>query len=247
MRGFFDQSAPTHRRRREEQYSFRTQKKIVLDMLGAAQGRVLDVGCGSGAMEPDLLDRGLEVWGIDVSPEMIRHAEEKLAEEPTRSRVHLRVGDVEDLDFPDGFFDAVIGMGVFEYLLTYQEAIREIHRTLKKDAVAILTVPKQNSPYRLAVRMARPLHAWAKRLAGRPGASCPFEENRCVPRRLDRELEAGGLRKEQSAHCNFVFFPLDKVCPGISLALNRTLQRWARCPMVGWLGNQYVVKCRRSG
>jgi SAM-dependent methyltransferase len=48
-----------------------------LETQGLDLGRVLDVGCGTGKAFPPLLDRGWEVYGCDVSLEMLRRAEAK--------------------------------------------------------------------------------------------------------------------------------------------------------------------------
>ena len=43
-------------------------------VLRSANTRVLDVGCGTGAATVALADRGVEAFGIDLSPNMIAHA-----------------------------------------------------------------------------------------------------------------------------------------------------------------------------
>jgi hypothetical protein len=63
-----------------------------------------------------------------------------------------------------------------------------------------------------------------------------------VPRRLDAELEAAGLRKLEGRYCNFIFYPLHELHPGASMALNRWLARLADQPLGALLGAQYVVK-----
>lgn len=210
----FDGLAPQYVRERDAQPSFRAQKRIVLEMLEGVRGRVLDVGCGPAVMEADLLERGFEVAGVDVSAEMIRHGKARIAQHPLQARCHLRTGDVESLPYPHGFFDAVIAMGVLEYLPDYGPAIGEIRRVLRPGGVVVLTVPSRISPYRL-LRSALDL---ARRNAG-------FVPNRCVPFLLDRRLAAAGLLKLDAAGCN--------------LGLHGALEGVRAAP---WLGTQYIVK-----
>ncbi|GAG17717.1 unnamed protein product, partial [marine sediment metagenome] len=65
----FEEGAFEYCREREQQYTFVSQKKIVLEMLDKIEGKILDIGCGPGVMEIELLQRGYEVWGIDISEE----------------------------------------------------------------------------------------------------------------------------------------------------------------------------------
>ncbi|WP_424216758.1 class I SAM-dependent methyltransferase (plasmid) [Streptomyces sp. BI20] len=81
--------------------------------------RVLDVGSGTGRPAAHLLDRaGLEVTGIDVSPEMVRLA---------RARVpaaHFEQVDVREHRAPEGGYDAVCSF--FPLLVMDQPEIRDV-------------------------------------------------------------------------------------------------------------------------
>ena len=71
---------------------------------GSGGGQVADIGCGPGYVTSHLHDAGLDVFGIDLSPEMIAIAR--------RDYPHLRfeVGTMTDLDLPD---DSVAGIVAF--------------------------------------------------------------------------------------------------------------------------------------
>jgi ubiquinone/menaquinone biosynthesis C-methylase UbiE len=180
---------------RERQPTFVAQKQVVLAMLRDAEGRVLDVGCGPAVMEAELLRRGFQVTGIDTSIEMLRHGLNRLAGTAGRDRCRLVPGDAERLEFPDGTFDAVICMGVLEYLPTYNRALAEMRRVLRDDGMAVLSVPNRVSPYHLALAGMRQ----AKRMLGRPAPS--FVPNRCVPWFLERSLQDRGLKVEETRLC----------------------------------------------
>lgn len=70
----------------------------------AAQGRLLEVGIGSGLSLPHY-PPGVEVVGIDLSGQMLRHAGRKAA--TLERAVALVAGDAQRLPFPDRFFDTV--------------------------------------------------------------------------------------------------------------------------------------------
>jgi SAM-dependent methyltransferase len=63
-----------------------------LERRGLRKGWALDVGCGTGRAFEPLLDRGWQVVGCDVSPEMLAEAERKFG-----SRVRLSVMDARNL------------------------------------------------------------------------------------------------------------------------------------------------------
>ncbi|MBM4181350.1 MAG: methyltransferase domain-containing protein [Betaproteobacteria bacterium] len=73
--------------------------------------RILEVGCGTGAMlrvlarRPDF--RG-ECVGIDHSPHFVEAARNYAREERLDGRLHFAVGDAHNLDFPPSSFDLVI-------------------------------------------------------------------------------------------------------------------------------------------
>ena len=89
-----------------------------------APKRVLEVGCGAGAMAQRVRDElGAEVVAIDTSERMI---------ELTRQReVEAYVGDVQELPFGDGEFDCVFAGWVLYHVLDRERAIRECARVLR--------------------------------------------------------------------------------------------------------------------
>lgn len=246
VRSFFDAEAPEYVNGRAQQHSFAVQRDLVLGMLPDRCARVLDAGCGPALMAEPLLERGAEVWGIDAAEKMIRLGEQRLQDHPQRARVHLRVGPLERLEFASEAFDAVIAMGVLEYVPDRVRALAEIRRVLRPGGIFVLTIPSSVCAYHLARGAWTAARRTLRRLARRPrSASEDFATYRCVPRALDRELEAAGLRKLEARFCNFIFFPLHELHPGASLALNRRLSGLQAHPLGAWLGTQYVVQAMR--
>ena len=75
------------------------------DMSGK---RLLDAGCGTGALAVEAARRGAEVVAIDVSPTLVGLARERLPEIAGPGSIDFRVGDM--LDPWLGRFDHVVGM-----------------------------------------------------------------------------------------------------------------------------------------
>ena len=79
------------------------------DLSGA---RVLDAGCGPGAMTVELASRGADVLAADISPQLIDIARKRLPEGHT-NKVTFSVGDM--LDVAHGHFDYVVAMDSLIY------------------------------------------------------------------------------------------------------------------------------------
>ncbi|MCU0832297.1 MAG: magnesium protoporphyrin IX methyltransferase [Rhizobiaceae bacterium] len=70
--------------------------------------RILDAGCGAGALAIALAERGADVTGIDLSPELVGYAREALPKFTNGGAVRLHAGDMLTRIF--GRFDAVVAM-----------------------------------------------------------------------------------------------------------------------------------------
>jgi SAM-dependent methyltransferase len=101
------------------------------DLLGR---RVLDVGCGTGALGLALADRGARVWGVDPSEEMLARARVRGSEGAT---VGFRLGTAEELPFKDGWFERVVYRLVV-HLVRRPRAFREAARVLAPGGRALV-------------------------------------------------------------------------------------------------------------
>jgi len=98
--------------------------------IGAGM-RVLDVGCGSGAVTVELAERvgpGGSVLGLDPSPGRCAEARVRLAPHPN---VEVREGALPHTGLPDAAFDAVFSQYVFEYLGDVPAALAECVRVCR--------------------------------------------------------------------------------------------------------------------
>lgn len=85
-------------------------RRLLLDWLpeDLAGRRILDAGCGTGALAVEAARRGAEVVAIDLSPTLVDLARDRLPAIPGPGRVEFRVGDM--LDPTLGHFDHVVAM-----------------------------------------------------------------------------------------------------------------------------------------
>jgi ubiquinone/menaquinone biosynthesis C-methylase UbiE len=110
-------------------------RNAYLDLLAITGGeRVLDVGCGSGAVTREIArrvgSRGVAV-GLDPSPALLAVARELAKEAGVGDRIEFREGDALRLPLPDGSFDAVVCVTVLSHVPRGEAAIPEFIRVLR--------------------------------------------------------------------------------------------------------------------
>ena len=93
----------------------------------------LDIGSGTGISSFELsekINNKGTIIGVDISPSMIQVAQTN-ASQRGYDNIEFRVGDAEQLDFPDSFFDLVLCNMTLHYLPNKKKALTEMHRVLK--------------------------------------------------------------------------------------------------------------------
>lgn len=96
---------------------------------------LLDIGCGTGYLI-DLLQKQKNALycGLDLSPEMLKMAKEKLSES-----VCLTEGSSDKLPYEDSSFDIVTCIQSFHHYPNPEKAMAEAYRVLKKGGLYILS------------------------------------------------------------------------------------------------------------
>ena len=104
---------------------------------------VLEYGCGTGWESDEWLKRGALLTGIDISPEGIAQAKERIAYSGYDAPYYVM--DAENTRFSDGSFDMVIGNAIIHHL-DLSRCYRELVRILKSDGHAIFVEPLGHNP-----------------------------------------------------------------------------------------------------
>ncbi len=140
------------------------------------EGRILEAGSGPGHVVAYMRARGFAIEGVELNASIIT----------AMSRLHpelpLRIGDVGDLEVPDGHYRGLLSFGVIEHFKEGPATVLAEHaRVLAPGGVAVISVPCLNGIRRLKRRWyfgtaaLRPtLNSTLRRLTGRP----PVELNR---------------------------------------------------------------------
>jgi SAM-dependent methyltransferase len=93
----------------------------------AGRGPALELGIGTGRVGIPLAERGVEVHGIDASPEMV----ERLREKPGGERVTIFMGDFADVDADPPYRVVYAAFNTF-FALTTQEAQVQCFRNVRE-------------------------------------------------------------------------------------------------------------------
>jgi ubiquinone/menaquinone biosynthesis C-methylase UbiE len=99
------------------------------DVAGGARGRVLEIGCGTGANFSYYTDAATEVYATEPDPHMLARARARVSE--SRRAIDLRQATAETLPFAGDFFDTVIATLVLCTVEDPAQALREIVRVLR--------------------------------------------------------------------------------------------------------------------
>lgn len=118
---------------------YKGDHELVLDELRrfGPGARVMDLGCGTGALLRCARDADFDACGTDISPEMVAMAEQRLGSGVVRVQ---RLQDIEDEDA----YDALVSLSFpFNYCADVSEmrgALARFHRALRPGGLLLLQV-----------------------------------------------------------------------------------------------------------
>ena len=162
--------------------------QALLDAVNVRGGsRFLDAGCGGGGASVLAHERRAQVTGLDASAALIQIAQQRVPDGV------FRVGDLQDLPFAGGAFDAVIAASSIQYATDPVAALRELARVTAGDgsvAVAVFATPDK-------VEYAAVLDAVRATLPDPPAGAGPFVLS--PPGTLEDLITAAGMTVSDTA------------------------------------------------
>ncbi len=111
-------------------------KSLLDKYLSKKDLKILDAGCGPGAMLPTLAMYG-NVIGIDLSDDALKYA---------RKRGMVQKGNILNLKFADETFDLIVCMDVLyhTWVVNEKKALEEFNRVLKRGGILLIREPAYN-------------------------------------------------------------------------------------------------------
>ena len=112
-------------------------RRHAVKIINERVGSVLEVGVGTGLSLP-CYGRHLAVTGIDLSPEMLDKAREKVERHGLGNVAGLHEMDAGSLDFADESFDTVVAMYVMTVVPEPERVMRELERVCATGGEVVL-------------------------------------------------------------------------------------------------------------
>lgn len=208
--------------------------EFLYHLLGDVKGKkVMDYGCGAGENSTILARRGAKVCGIDISPELLELAKQRLQLHEVGEDAEFLVGSAHDLPVPDESIDIVFGNAILHHL-DLELSSKEVFRVLKKGGRALFLEPVRNSKLMWFIRRLIPYQ--------QPDLS-PFERPL-----TDAELEnyAKNFVNYQSRAFNLPFVNLTEVLTGQSKLLHKAINLDSKVlktlPFLNYYGTVRVIE-----
>lgn len=99
--------------------------------------KVLDLGCGEGQSLEYLYKKGAkEVWGIDISKEQIKKAQERFPQFKENFKV---LPMEEELNLPNNYFDYVVSIFSIGYTSNLQKTLNNAYKCLNENGELVIS------------------------------------------------------------------------------------------------------------
>lgn len=192
------------------------EQRLIFDLMGDIDhARVLDAGCGDGALACAAALRGAAVIGVDPDPAMLAAARARAKQAGVEAA--FSEGRIESLPFAGASFDVVVAITVLCFVADAAAALRELVRVLRPGGRLVLGELGRWS-----------LWALIRSVRGRLGASTWAAARFRTAGELRALAEQAGLRVTTTRGA--VFYPPLGLCARV---LSRPIWGWDASPPSG--------------
>lgn len=236
-------------------FEMRQRRQLILDLLRsglAPHARLLDCGCGPGAMIPGLLHQVKSVCAVDLNMTFLRQARQT-----TQTSVPCIQADVESLPFASSSFDILLSIGVLSYLKSDTVALTEMARITRPGGLIIIALPNAlrlnlllDPCYLLMGAWRRGIKKWRRR-APVTGFSPGMIRRYHLPRFL-RQARNFDLHEVHTAAVSYgppTIFGKKWLPLSASIRLSeklRVMSGWRGLRWLGQVGNHWVICLQKT-
>lgn len=177
VRESYDRLAEEYARRLFKELDDKPLDRELLNRLAKetdGRGDICDLGCGPGQIARYLRDQGANVFGLDLSPQMVQQARKMNPD------IQFREGNMLALDLPD---NSLAGVAAFYAIVnipkeSQPQVFREVARVLRPGGVLLLA-------FHIGDEILREDELW--------GHPISMDFFLLQPRNIQKQLEAAGL------------------------------------------------------
>lgn len=122
-----------------------TYPRLKLSQNVFTDKKICDISCGDGRNTAFLKTCGFDVYGTEITPEIVDKARENLRKSGIVD-VTVKVGTNDSIDFKDNFFDYLLAWNSCYYMgegRDFSRHVLEYTRVLKKGGWLIFSIPKK--------------------------------------------------------------------------------------------------------
>ncbi len=107
----------------------------VIELVGNDK-KVLEIGCASGRISKRLANNGCTVTGIEIDEDSSYEARKYC-----QDVINADIETLEDLGYPDNYFDVILFSNVLEHLRSPLEVIKKLKKYLNKNGYIVVALP----------------------------------------------------------------------------------------------------------
>jgi len=148
---YYDQSAAVY----DAQYYEEQEAKIrvaLAELNLTKENLILDAGCGTGLLFPQVAERVKLVVGVDISSRIVKEAKKRVEE---YSNTAVIIADTDYTPFPNDIFDAVFAVTLLQNMPEPPQTLNEMKRVTKQNATIVATGLKKAFSRKEFIRLLR--------------------------------------------------------------------------------------------
>jgi SAM-dependent methyltransferase len=192
------------------------------------QGRLLELGCGSGIWTQILSRTPVAITSIELSEDLLALARSRCPD----PQIHFICGDAENLSLENNSFDYVCGLSILHHL-SIEKALQEVYRVLKPGGKAWFSEPNMLNPQIMIQKNVPPIKRWA---GDTPDETAFFRWP------LKRQFKQAGFQ-------NVDIKPFDFLHPQIpafaTSAMNWTSRQLERLPVIREIAGSLLIHVQK--